>query len=54
MSNSKGDHCRGRQFMDGGDLGPLVAKFTHRLSQDGYTELSVRNYDEQPATSRTG
>ena len=46
MSGSNDDHCRGRQFMEAGDLAPLVAKFTHRLSQDGYAELSVRAYDE--------
>jgi hypothetical protein len=46
MSGSNDDHCRGRQFMDAGDLAPLVAQFTHRLSQDGYTELSVRGYDD--------
>jgi integrase/recombinase XerD len=46
MSGSNDDHCRGRQFMDAGDLAPLVAKFTHRLSQDGYAQLSVRAYED--------
>lgn len=46
MSGSNDDHCCGRQFLDAGDLAPLVAKFTHHLSQDGYTELSVRAYDD--------
>jgi site-specific recombinase XerD len=46
MSGSNDGHCRGRRFMDAGDLAPLVAKLTHRLSQDGYTELSVRAYDD--------
>jgi hypothetical protein len=46
MSGSNDDHCGGRQFMDASDLAPLVAKFTHRLSQEGYTDLSVRGYDD--------
>jgi site-specific recombinase XerD len=46
MSGSNDDHCRGRRFMDAGDLAPLVTQFTHSLSKDGYTELSVLGYDD--------
>lgn len=45
MSSSSDDHCRGRQFMVAGDLAPLVAEFTHHLSQEGYTDLTVRGFD---------
>jgi integrase/recombinase XerD len=46
MSGSNDDHCCGRQFLDAANLAPLVAKFTRHLSRDGYTELSVRAYDD--------
>lgn len=46
MSGSNDDHCCGRQFLDAGNLAPLVAKFTRHLSRGGYTELSVRAYDD--------
>jgi hypothetical protein len=36
----------GPQFMDAGHLAPLIAKFTHRLSQEGDTEPSVRGADD--------
>ncbi len=45
MSSSSDDHCRGRQFMVAGDLAPLVAEFTRHLSQEGYTDLTVRGFD---------
>ena len=45
MSSSIDDHCRDRQFMVAGDLAPLVAEFTRHLSQEGYTDLTVRGFD---------
>jgi hypothetical protein len=47
MTGSNDDHCGRRKFMDARDLAPPVAKFAHRLSASGYTELAVRTYDDE-------
>lgn len=45
MRRSSDVHCRGRQFMEGGDQAPLVAEFMRHLSQEGYTDLTLRGFD---------
>ena len=45
MSSSNEDRCRDRQFMVAGDLTPVVAEFTRHLSQEGYTDLTLRGFD---------
>ena len=45
MSSLSDDHCRGRQFMGAGDLAPVVAEFTRHLSQEGYSDLTLRGFD---------
>lgn len=45
MSSTSDDHCRDRQLMVAGDLAPLVAEFTHHLSQQGYSDLTVRGFE---------
>lgn len=46
MKYPSNDDGRDRQRMEAGDLAPLIAEFTRELSQEGYTDLTVRGYDD--------
>jgi site-specific recombinase XerD len=46
MKDPSNDDGRDRQRMEAGDLAPLIAEFTRELSQEGYTDLTVRGYDD--------
>ena len=39
------DHRRDHQFMNAGDVAPLIAEFTRQLARDGYSKLTVGGYD---------
>lgn len=46
MRRSSDVRCRGRQFIEAGEIAPLVAEFTCHLSQKGYTDLTLRGFDD--------
>jgi len=46
MVNSSEYRHSGRRRMDAGDLAPLVAQFTHQLSEAGYTDFTVGGFDD--------